>query len=127
MHGFINHKGKIIIEPVFDCIRQFVDDVTWVNKGGKKIPYDCEAGKWGLIDLQGQYILPPTLQLSTIQSYSEGLAWIKCGNHKYKDKWSIIDKNGDFIIKDRHTFDQAHPFYNNASIVEKKREKRNRQ
>jgi hypothetical protein len=121
--GFINFKGKLIIEPKFECIKEFVNEVAWVNKGGVPTTYDCKGGKWGTIDLKGDYLINPSLNLSYIQSYSEELAWIKCGNNQYKEKWSIIDKKGNYIVKDKYSFDQVYPFCNGAAIVRKNRKK----
>lgn len=116
--GFIERNGDIIIPPNYDYAREFHEGIAWVNNGGSKTIYDCEGGQWGTINENGEIIIDINLELSELQGFSEGFAWIKFGKNKYKDKWSLIDKEGNLIGKDTHDFQKAHAFQNGMAIVE---------
>jgi hypothetical protein len=51
----------------------------------------CHDGLWGLIDRQGNYILPPTY--SQIEQFAEGLALVSLHN-----KIGFINKKGEVVI-----------------------------
>ena len=51
----------------------------------------CENGKWGFIDLQGEFVIEP--QYICARSFSNGLAAVYDGN-----AWGFIDTDGKLAI-----------------------------
>lgn len=122
--GFIDTNGNIIIDFKYDFAYEFGDDgLAWVNIGGNRTTYFCDGGKWGLINEKEDVIIDFLFELSEVQKFWEGLAWIKIGNNKYRDKWSLIDKEGTFILKNIDNFDSAFAFCNGVAIIEKDKKK----
>lgn len=70
-------------------------------------------GKYGLIDIKGNWILEPSPALTEAKSFSEGLAAVKVG-----DLWGYLDTNGQFAIEPQ--FGSAEPFYEGAATVSPK-------
>ena len=77
--GFIDRKGRVVIEPRFDLALPFREGLaavaTWgrvhfaPGKGSVKIP------QWGFIDGTGQYVIKPRYHLAS--TFSEGLARVE--------------------------------------------------
>jgi hypothetical protein len=64
-YGYVNRSGEIIIPLIYDYTWHFKNGLARVNIGGKFIKiensdYNChfEGGKWGLINKNGEQILP---------------------------------------------------------------------
>jgi hypothetical protein len=83
-YGFIDHSGKVIIEPRFDLTVHFSEGLAAVQI----------AGKWGYIDKSGKIVIEPRM-LSTAKDFQNGLAYVvtKNGEHGY------IDKSGNYVWK----------------------------
>jgi len=72
--GFINKKGKMIIEPQFIKVKSFHDGFAAVipnntNKNKKTLR------RWGFIDKTGKLVIPAIYK--EVKSFSEGMAAIK--------------------------------------------------
>jgi hypothetical protein len=80
--GFINGKGQVIIDLVFDGVSSF-------SEGLARIFVDRKVG---FIDNKGNIKIKP--KFDTASGFSEGLAYATTG-----DKYGYIDKEGNFIIK----------------------------
>jgi hypothetical protein len=76
-YGYINHKGDMIIEAIYEDASHFSDGFAAVKKNGK----------WGFINITGKEVLPCIYEETG--SFSGGLAPVKRG-----DQWSYIDKEG---------------------------------
>lgn len=120
--GYINREGKIHIEPQFNIIDAFSEDVAsagyinfktmeaqsgYINRAGEFViepqfevtspfqeGYACvrQNKLWGYIDKSGNFIIKPKFEAATI--FSEGIAPVQ-----YKEKWGVINKDGFFIIQ----------------------------
>jgi|GEM_PF-3557639 len=102
-YGFSDDDGNVIIEPKYDFVFPFYDDLTRVGVwNGEKDSYGHKIYNWGFIDKQGNEVIP--LEYEFVWVFSEGLAAAK------KDgKYGFIDKQGNVAI----------PFiYNTASNFE---------
>lgn len=81
-YGFIDKSGKTFVEPRFDGIYGFSEDLAAV-----KI-----SKKWGFIDRSGKIVIKP--EFEDVDNFSEGLAAVKV-----RGKWGYIDKTGKLVIK----------------------------
>lgn len=82
MWGFINKMGEFEINPTFEVVGNFSEELAAV-----KI-----ANKWGFINKTAKTIINP--QYNYAHSFSDRLAWIRLNN-----KWGAIDKTGKMIIQ----------------------------
>ena len=89
-YGFIDKTGKVVIEPKFDAVSDFSEDLAAVR---------IENNLWGFIDKSGNWTIKP--QFSWAYNFSEDLARVQVNGDKYGDygKWGFIDKSGKFIIE----------------------------
>jgi hypothetical protein len=68
----------------------------------------CEEGRWGMVDIEGNFAIPPIY---------EALKAISC-NHmavKHNGKWGYLDKNGQMDIP--CIYEEAVPFENGYALV----------
>jgi len=80
--GFINDKGQVIIDLVFDGVSSFSEGLARI----------FVEGKVGFIDNNGNIKIKP--QFDRASDFSEGFACAIAG-----DKWGYIDASGNFVIK----------------------------
>lgn len=81
--GFVDKKGKEIIPCNFYATFAFKD-------GFAKVCVDWDAGKWSLIDTDGNIIIP---EVKDIGDYFEGVAVAK-----RNDRFGYVDKSGNEVI-----------------------------
>ncbi|MFL0248954.1 WG repeat-containing protein [Clostridium neuense] len=113
---YINEKGKygymdsverrIVIEPKFDYIGIFNDEVARVNVGDN----------WGFINQNGEMIIEPKFEL--VRDFHEGVAAFMIKKFGIK-KWGYINKEGKIIIKP--IYDEAGDFNNGIAKVRMKK------
>ncbi|MBK9106796.1 MAG: WG repeat-containing protein [Saprospiraceae bacterium] len=80
--GFINDSGKIVLNPEFDGVGSFSEELAYV----------AVDGKYGFIDKQGAITI--NLQYDLVSEFKEGMARAAIGN-----KSGFIDKTGKIIIE----------------------------
>jgi len=114
--GYIDSEGKWTIQPYFSDARPFRGGLAAVQVGGEfgfadKTNYGEKAeekagkiylvdrsvatavgGKWGLIDVRGNYVLEP--KYAEIREGREGLIPVREGV-----RWGFIDSQGEIKIK----------------------------
>ena len=56
---------------------------------------DEKTGKWGYLDKQGHFVVPP--QFDVAQDFAEGLAAVEIGGEK-TGKWGYIDLTGHYVV-----------------------------
>lgn len=83
--GFIDTKGKIVIEPRFTSANCFSEALSAVEIDGK----------WGFIDKTGTIVIP--IKYDFALSFSEGLALVKVGK-----LWGYVDGTGKFAIEPKY-------------------------
>lgn len=96
--GFVNSKGNIVIQPVFDYVQNFSENLAVAKKNGK----------YGYINLNGDFSVPPKYDWAV--PFSEGKGLIEVN-----DKWGFININGNIVIEAKFT--KAHPFEQGYSKV----------
>jgi|GEM_PF-902155 len=92
--GCINVNGDIVIKPVYDEIEEF----KFVGKDDIKSYYAARVkndGKYGFINEDGKHIIECLFE-EAFEFWDIGYAGVK-----FIDKWSIIDKNGNFVAYDK--------------------------
>ncbi len=94
-YGFLNKKGKMEIEPIFDDVENFYEGLAKVKLNGN----------WGFIDTTGNVVInkdilkekteiqknPP---FEYVSSFYEGMAIVKV-----RGKYGYIDKIGNWLIE----------------------------
>lgn len=101
--GYIDMKGKMVIEPQFDGVNDFSEGLARVNIGGKWNGYYLVGGKYGYIDQTGKLVIQP--QFDWADNFSNGLACINIGcepsdGHSFVGgKTGYIDKTGKYVWK----------------------------
>ncbi|MEI6346791.1 MAG: WG repeat-containing protein [Bacteroidota bacterium] len=84
-YGFMNKKGELVIQPIYQNASQFEEGLAAVQLDGK----------WGFIDTLGNMVIKP--QFDDVRPF-------RGGNTKYAvfqidEKYGAIDRKGNFVIK----------------------------
>ena len=81
--GYLDHRGRWVVEPTLDAAR------TWADNGLARF---ARGEKWGYLNRQGQVVIEPAY--GQARAFSEGLAAVL-----RKKGWSYIDGAGDVVIE----------------------------
>ena len=103
-NGFIDTKGKWVIEKKYRSMHQFSEGLADVCTDY----FDTPPNKWGYINKEGRFIIEP--QFDAADRFSNGFAAVMMGK-----KWGYIDRNGKVRIGCQ--FDFAHYFHDNRATV----------
>ncbi len=76
--GYLNQRGEIAIEPVFDDSYFFNDGLALVRVGAL----------YGFIDKSGSYVFEP--QFQDAMHFDEGLTWVR-----KEGKWYVMTRDGE--------------------------------
>jgi len=106
-YGYKDAKGKIVVQPKYDDVGNFVDGRCAVNIGGKWLPDEelISGGKWGYIDQTGKEIIP--LKYDDAKTFFEGgagVALIGVKTPLKTFKYGLIDKSGKEIVPPKYDF-----------------------
>ncbi len=96
--GFLNDRGKLAINAMFDDAQAFSEGLAPVRKDDK----------WGFIDKSGNWVIQP--QFQDARSFSDGVAAV--GTNA---KWHFIDKSGKQVLAGE--FDTVEPFSEGVAHV----------
>lgn len=99
--GYIDHKGKYVINPQFSSADFFYDGRAMV----------CLDGKYGYIDKKGKYAITPRYADAT--RFSDGVAWVVSTDGPL----CLIDKDGE-VVSVRRDLVCAYSFSEGVSIAE---------
>ncbi len=77
-YGFINKKGKVVIEPAYAFFEDFSEGLALVGEDG---------AHWGRYAIRPKY--------ASAAGFSEGLAVVQ----KKDGTWYVIDKTGKIVVK----------------------------
>lgn len=135
LFGFINPKGRWVIQPNYLSGGYLKSGLTAVKSRNKKYGLINKRGKWvmkptyhylgtpnkegimsaaiasksrGLLDLRGNWVSQPRFE--SHYHFKEGLAAVQ-----QKGKWGYIDQDGNMVIRPR--FDFAGSFLKGAAVV----------
>ena len=115
-YGFIDHTGKMVIEPMFGFVTPFSDGLaiaTIANDDEDEDEEDKkekEEPKSGIIDTQGRFVMAPLYDEA--ENYSEGVLPVK------KDgRWRFVDNTGADVVVLREDFDYVYPLIEGRAIV----------
>lgn len=84
--GFVNNKGKWVIEPKYAEAGSFTDSLAPVR--------DAKTLKWGYIDKKGNKVTE--FKFEEAGSFKDSKAPVKLGG-----KWGFADKKGKWVIKNK--------------------------
>jgi WG containing repeat len=98
--GYIDRKGKLVIDPVFNEGTLFAEGTASVQVKG---------GRWGVIDTNGCFVIQP--KLWNWCRFQDGLAPLATK----QGKWGLIDKTGNFVLQPN--YDSIGPFENGRALV----------
>lgn len=98
--GFINHDGKVIVEPIYKNVQDFRDGYAAVQ---------TEEGKWGYIDTTGKMVINAIYAMEP-SAFTEGYAHVV----KRNGGLSLINKNGDIVLDN---IDEISYFYEGKAFV----------
>ena len=102
--GYINKDGAVLFAGAYSKLTDFKDSVArvYIRKKG-----------WGLIDVQGNYILKPQKRFSRIEPFNDyGIAKVKIGN-----KYRLINREGKFLGK--QSYGTIRPFVEGYAVIRK--------
>lgn len=103
--GYLDRYGKVVISNRLDTYPNWQTFAGFVNNHAKV--YQQKSKKFGLIDLTGNFVLPP--KYNDISFFSDVIAV------QTNEKWEYINKNGQRM--NIGTFDRAESFVDSAGIV----------
>ena len=90
--GYINKRGRLVIEAIYDECKNFNDGLAVARK----------KDKWGYIDKSGRIAIP--LQFQEVYDFSDSMAVVK----HYGKKYEVINHKGDPILS--KTYDEIKNF-----------------
>jgi hypothetical protein len=118
--GYVNQRGQIVIDPIFDEGTRFYDGLAsvkvrnrwgvinttgdftiqptlwnWCRFHGGLASLASRIGKYGVIDQAGGFVVEP--KFDYVGPFKEGLALIRVGECE-KARYGFIDKNGAEVI-----------------------------
>lgn len=85
-YGYIDKKGKFVVEPVYKYIKGFQDGLAAFSHNGSF---------WGFVDIDGNVAIQPLFD--RVSPFIDGVAWGKRGSIE-----GFIDKNGNFICTKKY-------------------------
>lgn len=100
--GYINRRGKVVIEPRYEMANDFGEGLAAVRFKSHD--------SWGFIDKDGKRAISPNFD--SVGSFSEGLCPVAING-----SWGYIDRKGDEVIERR--FDEAGLFSEGLAAVRK--------
>jgi len=126
-YGYIDHQGRIVIEPQYVWGDDFDGGFAPVYLCGRAVSIDASGkvrplrvvregevyaksrgGKVGFADASGKFKGPPTFDEAL--PFSDGLAAVRAG-----EKWGFVDRTGALVIPLQ--FSEAYFFHEGVAIV----------
>lgn len=101
--GFMNKKGEIVIEPIYDSAFPFVNGTSRVLLFPEN-PSPSNSGRYGYIDTNGNEITK--IEYGYANDFNEGYGFV-CINELenlqgFCNPSAIVDKNGNIVIDSRN-------------------------
>lgn len=111
-YGYIDKSGKWVIEPQFTQANSFEDGLAVVKRGGVLLkPYGTTItnkgefyGQFAVIDQSGRSVIEFDKNVSSVKSFSEGLAAVEATKSSGPPSTGFIDRNGRFAIAPKYSF-----------------------
>jgi len=97
--GYINNKGQVVIDPIFDEGTRFYEGLAAVKV----------KGRWGVINASGNFVIQ--LALWNWCRFRDSLASLATRNGKY----GVIDRAGNFVVEPK--YDYVGPFEEGLALI----------
>lgn len=101
-YGYVDRKGNVAIEPIFDNAKSFSEGLAWAEKDGKS----------GYIDCTGIFVIE--LDAKDGESFIDGFARVRMGDQNY----DIINKKGEVVVNGKQ-FDYVRQMSEGMVVVSK--------
>ncbi|MEH8029555.1 WG repeat-containing protein [Gallibacterium anatis] len=89
--GFIDKTGKYVIAPQYVCVGAFSNEgLAGVYNGGYLLNGGCAGGKWGYMDIYGNWVINPVLDYA--ERFSKGKAKVS-----FQGYTGFIDRYGNWV------------------------------
>jgi hypothetical protein len=98
--GLLDKNGNVVLEPLYEWIGEFSEDLASVGSHDEKTGY---------VNRKGELVLP--LKYDSGRDFSEGLAPVAVG-----DKWGYVDRLGQWVLEPQ--FADAYPFHSGVAVVQ---------
>lgn len=96
--GLINKRGEFVIPPVYDRIEYSGGDTVAVNVGYKEFDTYLREGKWGIVDLNNNVLIP--LIYTEMWSWDDGVHF----SVEYEGQCGVVNIHGETIIEFKYDF-----------------------
>ena len=99
-HGIADYTGAFVIEPVWDSLSFFSEEIVIVVKHGQ-----AEGGLikyYGAVELGNRLVVQPIYR--SILPFTNGFAWVQKTH-----KWGLMNTAGEFVYKPQWTGVQSIP------------------
>jgi hypothetical protein len=98
-YGMIDKSGKYIIPARFDLIESFSEGLAAVHEGVSGVDMEMSGhARVCFIDTTGKLIIP--FQYRSSLGFHDGLAAVSImDNKRSKEKWGIIDKKAEKLLR----------------------------
>jgi hypothetical protein len=90
--GFLDDKynEKLKLKS-YNYMGGFMDDITWINSGGKLVNGVVTGGKFGLVDREGKIVVNP--KYITLSTFSNSIV-----GYKFVTKKGFVDDDGNVVV-----------------------------
>jgi hypothetical protein len=90
--GFLDAKYNVKLMPKsYNYMGCFVDDIAWINVGGKLVNGVVIGGKFGLINRDGKVVISPKYEV--LSAFSNSIV-----GYKYVNKKGFVDDDGNVVV-----------------------------
>lgn len=115
-YGFINTKGEIVIDPIYDDVSAFSEGLAYVKKG-ETWAYIDRDGKVAFEGPKGYSAGSCTYMVSqnTIYDFHEGLVFVEDENRNI----AYLNKKGEFVIPVSKNYEKGFYFVDDRTTVMK--------
>ncbi|MGJ8650985.1 MAG: WG repeat-containing protein [Opitutaceae bacterium] len=115
-YGFVNARGEIVVQPVWDKAMPFSEGYAAVS-GMRVSGAKSQSKDWGFIDKQGKIVIPPAFV--SVGKFSGGLCavWKRTSNNRHS--LGYINSSNKVIIEFNSDWREAGEFSEGFASVKK--------
>lgn len=96
-YGLINRTGEFVVQPIYDLLDYSGDKYVYANKGYREGRKCQHRGKWGVLNLQGEIVIP--FKYSYMQRWEDGGDSTDCYlTVCYRNRWGVINLKNEIVM-----------------------------